>query len=79
MGADLFLADAHRIIVSGATRLRGGRTLDTRDLRSGMSLIAAGLAADGQTRVKPLETVERGYGHLVERLQGLGARATKLE
>ena len=35
----------HRIIVNGPTRLRGGRTLDTRDLRSGMSLIAAGLAA----------------------------------
>ena len=44
-----------------------------------MSLIAAGLAADGQTRVVPLETVERGYGQLVERLRGLGARVTKLE
>jgi UDP-N-acetylglucosamine 1-carboxyvinyltransferase len=79
MGADLFLADAHRIIVTGATPLRAGRMLDTRDLRSGMSLIAAGLAADGQTRVQPLETVERGYGQLVERLQGLGARVTKTE
>ena len=79
MGADLFLADAHRIIVTGATRLRAGRVLDSRDLRSGMSLIAAGLAADGQTRVEPLETVERGYGQLVERLQGLGARVTKTE
>ena len=47
MGADMFLADAHRIIVTGPTQLRGGRMLDTRDLRSGMSLIAAGLAADG--------------------------------
>ena len=79
MGADLFLADAHRIIVTGPTRLRGGRVLDSRDLRSGMSLIAAGLAADGQTRVQPLETVERGYGQLVERLQDLGARVAKVE
>jgi UDP-N-acetylglucosamine 1-carboxyvinyltransferase len=79
MGADLFLADAHRIIVTGPTRLRGGRVLDTRDLRSGMSLIAAGLAADGQTRVAPLETVERGYSQLVERLQALGARVAKVE
>lgn len=79
MGADMFLADAHRIIVTGPTRLRGGRTLDTRDLRSGMSLIAAGLAADGETRVAPLETVERGYSQLVERLRGLGARVTKIE
>jgi UDP-N-acetylglucosamine 1-carboxyvinyltransferase len=74
MGADMFLADAHRIIVTGPTRLRGGRILDSRDLRSGMSLIAAGLAADGQTRVLPLETVERGYSQLVIRLQQLGAR-----
>ena len=79
MGADLFLADAHRIIVSGPTRLRGGRALDSRDLRSGMSLIAAGLAADGQTRVHPLEIVERGYSQLVERLQALGARVAKVE
>ncbi|MBI4266093.1 MAG: UDP-N-acetylglucosamine 1-carboxyvinyltransferase [Acidobacteria bacterium] len=79
MGADLFLADAHRIIVTGPTRLRGGRVLDSRDLRSGMSLIAAGLAADGQTRVLPLETVERGYSQLVERLQALGAKVAKVE
>lgn len=79
MGADLFLADAHRIIVTGPTKLRGGRVLDTRDLRSGMSLIAAGLAADGQSRVAPLETVERGYSQLVERLQALGAKVEKFE
>lgn len=79
MGADMFLADAHRIIVTGATKLRGGRVLDSRDLRSGMSLIAAGLAAEGQTRVAPLETVERGYSQLVERLQAFGAKVAKVE
>lgn len=79
MGADMFLADAHRIIVNGPTRLRGGRSLDSRDLRSGMSLIAAGLAADGQSRVTPLETVERGYSQLVDRLQALGAKVAKVE
>ena len=42
-------------------------------------LLAAGLAADGQTRVAPLETVERGYSHLVERLKGLGAKIAKVE
>ena len=77
MGADMFLADAHRIIVTGPTRLRGGRTLDSRDLRSGMSLIAAGLAAEGETLVLPVETVERGYSQLVERLQHLGAQVEK--
>jgi UDP-N-acetylglucosamine 1-carboxyvinyltransferase len=79
MGADMFLADAHRIIVTGPTKLRGGRALDSRDLRSGMSLIAAGLAADGETRVAPLETVERGYSNVVQRLLSLGAKVAKVE
>jgi len=77
MSGDLFLCDPHRIIVTGPCRLRG-RPLDSRDLRSGMALIAAGLAADGQSRLSPLETVERGYGRLVERLQGLGAKVAKM-
>ena len=77
MSADLFLCDPHRIIVTGPRRLRG-RPLDSRDLRSGMALIAAALAADGQSRLSPLETVERGYAQLVERLQGLGATVAKL-
>ena len=65
--------------MTGPTNLRGGRTLDSRDLRSGMSLIAAGLAAQGQTRVTPLETVERGYSQLVDRLKALGAKVAKVE
>jgi UDP-N-acetylglucosamine 1-carboxyvinyltransferase len=72
MRADLFLCDPHRIIVSGPTKLRG-RSLDSRDLRSGMALIAAALAAEGESRIAPLETVERGYASLVERLRSLGA------
>ena len=77
MSADLFLCDPHRIIVTGPRRLRG-RSLDSRDLRSGMALIAAALAADGQSRLSPLETVERGYAQLIDRLQGLGAKVAKL-
>jgi len=72
MRADLFLCDPHRIIVSGPKQLRG-RLLDARDLRSGMALIAAALAAEGESRVTPLETVERGYASLVQRLRSLGA------
>ena len=72
MRADLFLCDPHRIIVSGPAQLKG-RDLDSRDLRSGMALIAAALAADGVSHVAPLETVERGYASLVERLRSLGA------
>jgi len=77
MRADLFLCDPHRIIVTGPRPLRG-RPLDSRDLRSGMALIAAALAADGESRVAPLETVERGYSTLVERLRALGAQVSRL-
>lgn len=77
MGADLFLCDPHRIIVTGPRKLRG-KTLDSRDIRSGMALIAAALIADGQSKVEPLETVERGYSRLVERLQKLGASVGKI-
>lgn len=78
MRADLFLCDPHRIIVNGPTQLRG-RTLDSRDIRSGMALIAAALAADGASTVLEIETVERGYGDLVTRLKGLGADVSRRE
>lgn len=78
MGADLFLCDPHRIIVNGPRQLRG-RSLDSRDIRSGMALIAAALAAKGQSRVDQLEVVERGYGRLVERLQSLGAQVARVD
>ncbi len=77
MRADLFLCDPHRIIVTGPTRLRG-RVLDSRDLRSGMALIAAALAAEGESVLGPLETVERGYAAVVERLVALGAQVERI-
>ena len=76
MHADLFLCDSHRMIVTGPTKLRG-RHLDSRDIRSGMALIAAALAAEGESSVAPVETVERGYGSLVERLTLLGAQVER--
>jgi UDP-N-acetylglucosamine 1-carboxyvinyltransferase len=77
MRANLFLCDPHRIIVSGPTTLRG-RLLDARDLRSGMALIAAALAAEGESTITPLETVERGYASLVDRLRSLGATVERV-
>jgi UDP-N-acetylglucosamine 1-carboxyvinyltransferase len=77
MGADLFLCDPHRIIVTGPRQLRG-KQLDSRDIRSGMALIAAALAAKGQSRVDQLEVVERGYARLVDRLDSLGAHVARV-
>ena len=76
MRADLFLCDPHRIIVTGPTKL-SPRALDSRDIRSGMALIAAALAADGESRVVGMETVERGYAGLVDHLKGLGAQVER--
>jgi UDP-N-acetylglucosamine 1-carboxyvinyltransferase len=78
MGADLFLCDPHRIIVNGPRKLRG-RTLDSRDIRSGISLIGAALCADGMSRLSHLEVVERGYANICERLSALGAQVTREE
>jgi UDP-N-acetylglucosamine 1-carboxyvinyltransferase len=77
MGADLFLCDPHRIIVTGPRQLKG-KQLDSRDIRSGMALIAAALAARGQSRVDQLEVVERGYARLVERLSTLGGHVARV-
>lgn len=76
MRADLFLCDSHRIIVTGPTPLRG-KTLDSRDIRSGMALIAAALAAEGESDVLGVEIVERGYARLAERLLALGAQVER--
>ena len=78
MGADLFLCDPHRIIVTGPRQLRG-KQLDSRDIRSGMALIAAALAAKGQSRVDQMEVVERGYARLTDRLQSLGAQVARVD
>jgi len=78
MHADLFLCDPHRIVVTGPRQLRG-RVLDSRDIRSGMSLIAAALAAEGESRILSVEIVERGYARLVERLRMLGATVERVD
>jgi UDP-N-acetylglucosamine 1-carboxyvinyltransferase len=54
------------------------KTVEGRTNVSGMALIAAALIADGQSRVEPLETVERGYSRLVERLQNMGASVARI-
>ena len=78
MRADLFLCDPHRIIVRGPSQLVG-RELDSRDLRSGMALIAAALAADGVSKISPLEIVERGDARVVDQLKSLGAQIERQE
>jgi UDP-N-acetylglucosamine enolpyruvyl transferase len=44
-----------------------------------MALLAAALTTEGESRLSPLETVERGYGRLLERLRSLGAQVERVE
>ncbi|MTT30978.1 UDP-N-acetylglucosamine 1-carboxyvinyltransferase [Terrilactibacillus sp. BCM23-1] len=71
MGADVKVEGRSSIIL-GPTHLQGAKVKAT-DLRAGASLVIAGLLADGVTEIQGLEHIDRGYSHLVEKLQQLGA------
>lgn len=76
MGARITLADPHRCLVYGPTRLRG-RVLDTPDIRAGMALVLAALTAKGKSIINQSELIERGYDSVVEKLRKLGADITR--
>lgn len=78
MGANIFIADPHRVIVSGPTPLMADR-LYSKDIRAGMSVILAALCAEGESVIDNIEMVERGYENLDERLKGLGADITRID
>jgi UDP-N-acetylglucosamine 1-carboxyvinyltransferase len=63
--------------VTGVDRLRGAPVMAT-DLRASVSLILAGLAAEGTTRVARVYHLDRGYEHVVEKLSGVGARIERI-
>ncbi|GAB1456429.1 MAG: UDP-N-acetylglucosamine 1-carboxyvinyltransferase [Spirochaetia bacterium] len=73
MGARIVLCDPHRAVVSGPSRLRGD-SLTSPDVRAGMALVIAALCAEGTSVIKNVYQIERGYEHITERLQKLGAR-----
>jgi UDP-N-acetylglucosamine 1-carboxyvinyltransferase len=77
MGANIVLCDPHRCVVTGPTRLQGTR-LDGPDLRAGMALLLAGLAANGTSDVRGAERIERGYENIVPRLSALGANIQRV-
>ena len=77
MGARITLCDPHRAVVSGPSLLRGTE-LVSPDVRAGMAMVIAAMAAHGESRISNVYQIERGYEHLVERLQGLGAKIKKV-
>lgn len=71
MGADITVS-GRTAVVRGVDRLVGAPVMAT-DLRASMSLILAGLVADGETQVSRIYHLDRGYERLEEKLQGVGA------
>ncbi len=73
MGARIVLCDPHRCVVSGPSQLRGGG-VESPDIRAGMAMLLAALAAEGRSTINNIGQIERGYENIHERLRALGAK-----
>ncbi len=78
MGANIFIADPHRVIITGPSKLHGEKLI-CKDIRAGVSVILAALAAKGTSEIDHIETVERGYENIEERFTSLGANIKKVD
>ena len=72
MGARIVQCDPHRVVVTGPTALQG-TTVTSPDIRAGIALILAALAAKGETVILNAESVDRGYEAVDRELAALGA------
>jgi len=77
MGARITLCDPHRAIVSGPSRLHGAR-LESPDIRAGMAMLIAALAAEGTSEIGNIGQIDRGYERIDLRLRELGARIDRV-
>jgi UDP-N-acetylglucosamine 1-carboxyvinyltransferase len=78
MGARIVLCDPHRAVIAGPSQLRGG-TVESPDIRAGMAMLLAALAAEGQSAIHNIGQIERGYERIDERLRALGAEIERVE
>jgi UDP-N-acetylglucosamine 1-carboxyvinyltransferase len=76
MGANISV-DGRRAVVRGPSPLTG-TTVIASDLRASASLVLAGLVANGETLIERVYHIDRGYEHIVEKLQGVGAQIERL-
>ena len=72
MGAQIVLCDPHRCIVQGPTPLAGEK-MESPDIRAGMALVLASLSAHGQSIIRNVNQIDRGYEKVEEKLRNLGA------
>ena len=78
MGARILLCDPHRCVVQGPTKLIGEH-LESPDIRAGLALVLAALAAEGTSRIRNIMQIERGYERIDQKLKALGARIERVE
>ena len=80
MGAQIILCDPHRAVVIGHDRkltLRGSR-MSSPDIRAGIALLIAAMSANGTSVISNIEQVDRGYEHIEDRLNALGAKIERI-
>ncbi len=73
LGARLVLCDPHRVVVAGPSKLHGG-VVESPDIRAGMAILLAALAAKGESVIYNVGQIDRGYEAIDSRLRSLGAR-----
>ncbi len=78
MGARIVLCDPHRAVISGPSALKGG-TVESPDIRAGMAMLLAALAAEGPSTIHNVGQIERGYERIDERLRALGAQIERVD
>lgn len=76
MGARIILCDPYRVLIQGATQLYAEK-LESPDIRAGMALLLAALAADGTSTIRNIVQIERGYERVDEKLKSLGAKISR--
>lgn len=80
MGAQIILCDPHRATVIGLNQNSKFKatTMVSPDIRAGVSLLIAALAADGESTIHNVEQIDRGYQNIDSRLNALGAKITRI-
>jgi UDP-N-acetylglucosamine 1-carboxyvinyltransferase len=78
MGARVLLCDPHRAVVSGPSRLHGGK-MESPDIRAGMAMLMAALCAEGRSEIGNIRQIDRGYERIDERLRALGAQIERVQ
>ncbi len=78
MGAKIRVEGGRLTLIAGVERLKGAN-VEASDLRAGAALVLAGLAAEGETNIRNIHFIDRGYESLEQTLRSLGAQIERVE